>query len=177
MTTAVPRSTVPFTDVPVTQSRHSRQTLPVPPRSMSHLHHHPPPPPPRRHEMDSERDFYSPSPSHDTDLDLVFGDPPMNQPIDNTITSEQRMKLLRWLGMLGLCPRPPSYDPCTGNAYHQQSDDQQLDLDDDWNNGVFLSQLAAICSHGNRNEVKEVYHPSSYSLSYDLLIRSRPSLS
>jgi hypothetical protein len=108
-----------------------------------------------RRQIDSEeQEFYSPQP--DSDIELVFGDPPMNRPLDNSVTSEQRMKLLRWLGMLGLCPRPPSYDPCAGNAYHQQSEDIQLDLEDDWNNGVFLSQLAALCSHGNRNEVKEV---------------------
>lgn len=88
------------------------------------------------------------------DIDLVFGEPPINQPMDNTIPSTQRMKILRWLSTLGLCPRPPAYDPCSGQAY--QNANPELDLEDDWNNGVLLSQLAAICSHGNRNEVKEV---------------------
>lgn len=88
------------------------------------------------------------------DIDLVFGDLPINQPMDNTVSSNQRMIILRWLSTLGLCPRPPAYDPCSGAAY--QNEKQELDLDDDWNNGVLLSQLAAICSHGNRNEVKEV---------------------
>jgi hypothetical protein len=113
---------------------------------------------------EEEEDFFS-SHQRPNDIDLVFGDLPVNQPLDHSVSSEQRIKILRWLSTLGLCPRPPSYDPCTGAATPKEEQDLQfVDLEDDWINGVFLSELAALCSHGNRNEVKQVSFLSLSSL-------------
>jgi hypothetical protein len=112
-------------------------------------------------EEEEEEDIFTRPRVGSNDIDLVFGDLPINQPLDHSISSEQRMKILRWLSTLGLCPRPPAFDPCTGPPASPASTSAAaapapVDLEDDWINGVFLSELAALCSHGNRNEVKQV---------------------
>jgi len=84
------------------------------------------------------------------DVDLVFGAGSLSEPepVDalsgGAVSSEDRMTLIRWLDSIGIIARPP---PDTSEG---------VNLDDEWSNGVLLSQLAAICSRGNRKEVKEV---------------------
>ena len=105
-------------------------------------------------ENDPNYNYYN-----QNDVELVYGKPPNNRPIDSSVSSSQRMVIMKWLKSLNLSPRPPSFDPCTGQATQikQGENNQVIDFEDDWINGVLLSQLAALLSHGNRNEVKEVY--------------------
>lgn len=67
------------------------------------------------------------------------------------MTSEDRVKLMLWLQSFGIQARPPADRPVGSSPGRQP-----LDVEDEWLNGVLLSEVAAVCSRGNRSEVKEV---------------------
>lgn len=70
------------------------------------------------------------------------------------LSSEERVKLIQWLATFGIQARPPADQSAA--APPPTSVRRSLDLEDEWSNGVLLSELAAACSRGNRGEVKEV---------------------
>jgi hypothetical protein len=100
--------------------------------------------------------------SNRSDLDLVFSREKFNDDYSFSsrrsdveafgMTSEDRVKLIQWLQNFGIQARPPADRPANASPAGRKA----LDLEDEWTNGVLLSELAAVCSRGNRCEVKEV---------------------
>ena len=97
-----------------------------------------------------------------SDMDLVFGsgdwqrDGPSQRsmPLPHGLSSAERVKIIQWLSALGISARPPPDTPPSSSSPSSQR--PSLDLENDWINGVLLSEVAAACSRGNRGEVKEV---------------------